>query len=256
MFDKGAGMIAKFSESVRLLWRHLGLFSAITLTVWLPGNILINYFSYNNEDGSPFFFMKLALWIDAIFGPICIGAVLFAVFQIKSGRAVSYREAMAVGIRKWGPLIAARFIAGFFILFGVLAFVVPGMYLMVRYALLDAAVVLEDKDSTQSRVRSAKLVQGRGWQIFGAGALFFTSYVVFSFVIYLPLGFFESLNLMPVEIVLDCLLDIIFVVIQIVMFLFYWESIQSPEAVEPVSEVYEVPAATIVPREDFFGSTV
>jgi hypothetical protein len=163
---------------------------------------------------------------------------------------------MAVGIRKWGPLIAARFIAGFFILFGVLAFVVPGMYLMVRYALLDAAVVLEDKDSTQSRVRSAKLVQGRGWQIFGAGALFFTSYVVFSFVIYLPLGFFESLNLMPVEIVLDCLLDIIFVVIQIVMFLFYWESIQSPEAVEPVSEVYEVPAATIVPREDFFGSTV
>ncbi len=40
-------MIAKFYEAFRLLWRHLGLFTAIVLTVWLPGNILtLNGFQY------------------------------------------------------------------------------------------------------------------------------------------------------------------------------------------------------------------
>src|SRR5262245_61678074 len=109
-------MAAKFSEALRLLWRHLGLFTAIILTVWLPGNILMEYVAYaftkssnTNLLGS----IRLSIWIEMIFGPIYIGALVYALYQIKSGHPVTYREAMAVGFKKWGSLFAARFVAGF-----------------------------------------------------------------------------------------------------------------------------------------------
>ena len=39
-------MLAKSSEATRLLWDNLGLFSSIILTVWLPGNLLMNYLAF------------------------------------------------------------------------------------------------------------------------------------------------------------------------------------------------------------------
>jgi fumarate reductase subunit D len=76
------------------------------------------------------------------------------------------------------------------------------------------------------------LTAGRRWQIFWAAVLFFIPFVMLSFAIYLPLGFIESLNIMPVEVVLDCILDIAYAVLQIVLFLFYWESTQDQRRVD------------------------
>ena len=152
-------MTAKFSEAFRLLWRHLGLFTTIILTVWLPGNILLNYVAYNVEGSSDMGFlgvMKMSMWIETIFGPIYIGALVYALFQIKSGQTVTYKEAIVVGFKKWGPLFAARFIAGFFIGLGFLALIVPGIILTVRYSFLDPVVILEEvKVTTNARSRSA-----------------------------------------------------------------------------------------------------
>ena len=228
-------MIDKFAEAVALLWRNLGLFTAIILTVWLPGNILINYVAYNYPDLSPIGFMMLAMWIEGIFGPIYIGALVSALYQIKMGGTVTYKEAMSVGIRKWGSLFAARLVAGVIIGLGLIALIVPGIILAVRYSLLEAAVIVEDKDTSESRERSVALTAGRRWQIFWSAILFFVPFMMMSFIVYLPLGFVESLNIMPVEVVLDCILDVGFAVIQIVIFLFYWESVQATTSAEPIA---------------------
>jgi len=192
-------MAGKFSEAVRLLWGNLGLFSAIILTVWLPGNILTNYVAYHVvEPGDEYSgYMSLNMWIETIFGPIYIGALVYAMFQIKSGRAVTYREAMGVGIRKWGSLFAARFAAGILILLGSIALVIPGIILAVRYSLLDAPVVIEGKGASAARARSTALTIGRRWRIFWAAILFFIVYMILGITIYLPLDFFELLNTMP-----------------------------------------------------------
>jgi len=227
-------MARKFSEALSLLWNNLGLFSAIVLTVWLPGNILTYLVAYNYAENSPLGFMKLAMWIECIFGPICIGALVYALYQIKMGKEVTYRDAIGVGFKRWGSLFAARLVAGIFIVLGFLALLIPGIILAVRYSLLDAAVVIEAKGVTESRSRSINLTAGRRWQIFGAAILFFIPFVFLSFIIYVPLEYSESLNIMPVEVALDCVLDVFYVVIQIVVFLFYWESIQSETSAEPI----------------------
>ncbi len=77
-------MIAKFSEAFRLLGHHLGLFTAIILTLWLPGNILVDYVASNVTGSSNTGFMglmKMTMWIEGIFGPIYIGALVYALFH-------------------------------------------------------------------------------------------------------------------------------------------------------------------------------
>src|SRR5205823_10408591 len=95
----------------------------------------------------------------------------------------------------------------------------------VRYSLLDEVVVLERSSLTWSvRSRSTELTSGRRWQIFWAAILFFIFYLVLSAGVNLPLIFVQSAISAPVAVVLDCVTDIAYAVIQIVLFLFYWES--------------------------------
>jgi len=217
-------MIARFNEAIRILARHFGLFASLVLTVWLPGNLLINYMSYHVIDAGEMDYLRVTLWIESIFGPLYIGALVFALYKIKSGHAVTYKEAIGVGLKNWGSLFAARFVAGLLTILGLIAFIIPGLALAVRYSMLDEALVLEGKGVSQSRERSTELSAGRRWQIFWSAFLFFIPFAIFSFLIYLPLTYFESLDHMVTGVILDCILDLVYAVIQIVIFLFYWET--------------------------------
>ena len=234
-------MLARFSEALRILGHHIRLFAAIILTVWLPGNILANYIAYNVKGASDMSVLKLTMLIEGIFGPIYIGALVFALFQIKSGRTVTYKAAMSVGLKKWGTLFVARLMASLYIVLGLLAVVIPGTVLAVRYSLLDATVIIEDKWPSESRARSTNLTKGHRWQIFWSVVIFFVTFIILSLAIYAPLGFIESLNTMTVEVVLDCLLDIAYAALQIVIFLFYWESIQEEKSAEPAADANGLP---------------
>ncbi|QDV84095.1 hypothetical protein TBK1r_30400 [Stieleria magnilauensis] len=219
-------LIGKFGEACRLLSNHLVLFSAIILTVWLPGNLLINYLAYYvySED-EIVDLMRSTMWIEGIFGPVYIGAMIHVLWKLKRGEYAGYSEAIGVGIRNWGRLFAARLVAGLIVTLGFLVLIIPGIVLQVRYALLDSAVVLDDADAHSARVRSTELTVGMRWQIFFAAILFFVPYMFLSVAIYLPVDFYPQLDTMATSVVLDCFLDIVYAIIQIVMFLFYWEAV-------------------------------
>jgi hypothetical protein len=235
-------MFQKIGESIGLLTSNLMLFGLIVLTVWLPGNLLINYVAYHvplSESQAILGPMRMNMWIEGIFGPIYLGAMIYVLSRIKQGQAVTYSEAIGVGFRNWGRLFAARLVAGLIIMLGFLAFVIPGIYLSIRYALLDSAVVLEGAGVGESRARSAKLTEGRKLEIFGAALAINVGITVLSVIIYLPVNFLDRLNTMPVGIVLDCIVDIAYLVMTIAMFLYYWEArqqelgvVESPFAAE------------------------
>ena len=221
----GHGMVRKIDEAIHLLFANIILFSSIILTIWFPGNLLVNYLTYNIFGGEEILRqVRIIMMIESIFGPIYIGAMVYALSRIKEGQRPTYSEAILVGLRNWGRLFVAQFVAGLLILLGFIALIVPGIVLLVRYALLDPAVVLEGAAPGEARRRSTELTSGIRWQIFGAGFLFLIAFGVLSFLIYLPLEFFPELDTMAVNVVLDCVMDVVFTVIQIVMFLYYWEA--------------------------------
>ncbi len=72
-------MLNKFSEAIRLLLANPILFSSIILTIWLPGNLLLNYLTFNVFGGEEILRqVQITMLIESIFGPIYIGAMIHA----------------------------------------------------------------------------------------------------------------------------------------------------------------------------------
>ena len=80
------GMLDKFSEAIRLLFANAILFSSIILTIWLPGNLLVNYLTYNLFGGEEILRqVRIMMLIEGIFGPIYIAAMIHALSRLKEG---------------------------------------------------------------------------------------------------------------------------------------------------------------------------
>jgi len=224
-------MFSIVGRAIQLWIGNLPLLGTLVLTIWLPGHLLVGWSYYSGwEESSEWDVFRMTALIEAICSPIYAGAIVFALPRLIEGKPVPYGEALGVGFQFWGRLFAARFVAGLLILVGLVAFLIPGLVLSVRYALIDATVVLENQGVTSSRERSWSLTDGRGWQIFGAITIVYLLYLTLATAVYTPLVIAEefwALDLVvyfAVEVVLDCLLDIVYTVNVIVMFLFYWEA--------------------------------
>jgi hypothetical protein len=226
-------MFQKLGEAISLLFSNIVLFTLIILTVWLPGNILINLYVYYASSPDFWNLIRLSMFFEGIFGPIYIGAMVYVLFQIKQNRKVSYKESISVGFKNWGRLFVARWIAGIIIMLGFIALIIPGIILTIRYAVLDSAVILEGASSSQARSRSVELTKGMRWKIFGILLLFLVIYIVVSFVVYIPLDFFDHIIL---SVSLDCILDVIYGISVIILFLIYWEA-KSKEPITTESQI-------------------
>ena len=174
--------------------------------------------------------MKVNMYIESIFGPIYISALIYALSKLKQDQTIKYYKAITIGFHNWGRLLVTRFVAGFFVLLGFIALIIPGILLAIRYAMINSVVVLESAGISESRWRSSELTKEKRWQIFWAFLLFYLVFFCMVFVIQLPvdiieeLGFISRINSMIISTVIDCALELIYAVITIVMFLFYWES--------------------------------
>jgi hypothetical protein len=147
------------------------------------------------------------------------------------GRRVGYPGALRSGLGHWGRLFGARFVAGLLIVLGLLALVVPGVVLAVRYALIDQVVVFEGAGATVARRRSAELVKGRVWRIVLAAVLCMALYlglvVAIGFVVNVvdPEGGFWLL------VASGCVQDVLGEFVACVLLLFYWEARAKPREV-------------------------
>jgi hypothetical protein len=225
-----SSVFGKFGLAVHLLGENFVLISLIILTVWLPANIAIGFYEFNApEDQQVFASFRLNSLIGGVFGPISIGALIFVIGERMNGKRVGYAEAMGMGFRNWGRLFAANFFAGIFIVLGFLALIVPGVILVIRYALLNPVVVYEH--ASTPRQRSAELTAGRRWKILAAGLLFFMLFFVFMFAMLFAVeyvqGEVEWLNNPWVNIAVECVSDVLMSLLTILMVLFYLEARQN-----------------------------
>ena len=79
-------MFAKLSEAIRLLTGNFLLISLLVLTVCLPGNVVINYLMYFVLDPDDWAgVLRASTWIEGIFGPIYLGAMVYAFVGLVAG---------------------------------------------------------------------------------------------------------------------------------------------------------------------------
>ena len=223
-------------NGLKLLTENFNLVSKIVLTVWLPGSILLallNMFVFpamtNGEELSHFVLeTRVTNLIELAFGLIYIGALVYALSQINQGIKPSYQESIKYGIQKCYKLFVTRFSSGFIIALGIVAFIIPGIVFSLQFALIDMAVVLENKQGSQARRLSKELTKGRKLRIFITMTVTIIGILIFNTllttVVYLPSSAIGLQSNLLADIFCGCAMSITSSLINIVLFLFYCDA--------------------------------
>lgn len=124
---------------------------------------------------------ELSVQLSALFtvlNPISGSALLYALSEISGGREPTWRESIGIGLRSWHRFVAARFCANLLIGLGLLCCVVPGVLLLIRYALLEQVVAFEGAGIRDARRRSFTLARGLSGQIVGVAVVVFLGFLL------------------------------------------------------------------------------
>jgi hypothetical protein len=237
---------AVLEETVTLLGAHLNLFTLISLTVWLPGHVLRNYFEFfAPAEIGPAQSLQAMLAIQVVFDPLVVSATVAALGRIKLGLPVGYRMAMLEGLAAWGRLLLARFVInvgvalpalgaillapakgaaaiGAGALFLVLASLTA--VLLIRIAVVDSVVVLERATAVNAWGRAAALTAGQRWPIFWTLVLLFVAVLSLALLVAQAFRWAPDLNHFVPRVLLDCVVAVSQSLFTIALFLFYWRA--------------------------------
>ena len=100
-----------------------------------------------------------------LFQPLASGILLF-VFYLESGKNVRFEDFLD-GFKHFTGLLFYTLVAGLIIFLGMLAFVLPGIYLAVSYIFTPFYIIFGKIDFWESMELSRKLVQREWFSIFG-----------------------------------------------------------------------------------------
>ncbi len=112
------------------------------------------------------------------------GVLVVLTADVRDGVADdSFAQLFARVRPRLGSLILAGILAGLGIVVGLLLLIVPGLYLLTRWAMIGPAIILERLSAGASFTRSHELVRGRAWPVFGMLLVLFLINVIVGGVI-------------------------------------------------------------------------
>jgi hypothetical protein len=125
------------------------------------------------------------------------GALIEAVKDVRDGRVdTSIGELYERTRPRLPALIAAGIVAGIGVAIGLVLLIVPGLYLLTRWALIPAVIVIEKRGAGDAFDRSWDLTRGYGWTVFGSLFVSFILYAIAQGVfraVFLPLPRFPEI---------------------------------------------------------------
>ena len=113
--------------------------------------------------GSPRF-RGLQLLIFLAVLPLQGGLLAFQAAVARGDRSFTLRTALALGIRRFPTLLLASLLYVLAWLVGIVAFVIPGLYLFVALQLYEPLILVENMGPLKALRSSARLVSGGWWR--------------------------------------------------------------------------------------------
>jgi hypothetical protein len=159
-------------DALAAYFRHLGAFVAIGVAVAVPVQLVVSGIGLGELSGgyetSATRAELLVLFVEGflIIGPLVTAMVVHALLAIADGRRPRAGAAITQGLEAFRPVFVPVLIASTGILLGLLV-VIPGIWLGTRWAFTTQAVVVDGRRNTDAIARSAELVSGQWWRVFG-----------------------------------------------------------------------------------------
>lgn len=160
---------AILAESWDLYRRFFSRFVLVALPVFLVLGLVQALAEASTDEAVGAALWGLAGLVVGLVGTFWVqGALVEAVRDVRDGSVdVSVGDLYASVRPRLAGLIVAGLLAGLGIAVGLVLLVVPGLYLLTRWSLIVPSIVLEGRSAGASFGRSAELVRGSGWRMFG-----------------------------------------------------------------------------------------
>lgn len=178
-----------FASSLALLIRDGCAPLRVILTFSLPVNLVAEYVIYTyygpDDFGAAF---RISALVGSLMLPVCAIAIVRAASDRASSIRLSYSDLLRSSVSGWAHVFKARFLAAVLVTLGMLALLVPGVLLAIRYAFVEVLAIEEGARGGEARKRSAELAKGRSWVVFRLLASVFGAVVAAAVVVSAPLG--------------------------------------------------------------------
>lgn len=117
------------------------------------------------------------------------GALIQGAIADFSGKSASLAECVSTGLKHLLPIIAIALLMGLAVGLGMVLLLIPGIILLVMWAVAIPARVAENTGVFEAFGRSRELTQGNRWRIFLLLVVYFVLAIVISGLIGLMTGF-------------------------------------------------------------------
>ena len=163
-FDPQADVLA---PTVRLYREHLVPVGKIVLAA-VPTQAALDYFAA--QPAGPSFAPVMLAWLGSFaVGSLVTGALVHAVLALlRTGQSPPLLESFAFGLRRWWKVMLCSVLVGLLVGAASLLLCLPGVILMVIYAVAVPAAAVEDLGPVAAMERSSRLTSGARWPVFGS----------------------------------------------------------------------------------------
>ena len=130
----------------------------------------------------------LATVLALVLYALASAATVHTVAGARDGRVVGWQEGLGTGVRRLGGVVAVSLIVVALVLLGLLALLLPGIWIAVALALATPALVIERLTALAAIRRSFTMVRGRWWKTAAVAGLSILVVLAAMLVISLPAG--------------------------------------------------------------------
>ena len=153
-----------FTDATFFFWKNLNQIAVLCLP-WLFAGALVEYFLVANQEAfgdKPLYFLAWAF--NLLVYPIYTAALILLMAQQAEGRQPTNQELLAEAFKRWQPLLILHLLGSLLAGFGILLFVLPGIWVMVRLSFAEFYLVLEDLNPIEA-IKKSILTTKKHWRI-------------------------------------------------------------------------------------------
>ena len=164
---------ALFGDSLSVLFRHAPVFIALSAAVTVPVHLVVEgigleAFTAGYDDTlAPAETAVPTVVSFLVVSPLITAICIHALRSVATGGRPSARQSLLSGFEAFTPLFFAVLLAAVGIAVGLLALIIPGVYLAVRWFFVPQEVVVEGARGPGALARSGQVVRGFWWRTFG-----------------------------------------------------------------------------------------
>jgi hypothetical protein len=164
---------ALLSDSLRVYREHFGTFIAVSVAVVVPVQLVVSGIGleeltspWKEKPGAAELAIPTAVSFFVI-APLITATSIHALHDVVAGQKPRAAAALQAGFDAFAPVFMAILLVAIGVALGLLALLIPGVYLAIRWFFVPQAVVIEDRRSVGALERSSDLVRGQWWRILG-----------------------------------------------------------------------------------------